>query len=135
MWWHLLIGVTCVLAVSWGLLVGGLWIAKPDKAGLRASLRLLPDVVRLLSRLARDRSLPLRVRAWLWVLLAYLASPIDVIPDFVPVLGYADDVVLVVIALRFVIRRAGRERVLRHWPGTPDGLAALERLTRGDPRP
>jgi uncharacterized membrane protein YkvA (DUF1232 family) len=80
--------------------------------------------------LARDRSLPGGVRVRLWLLLGYLALPIDLVPDFVPVIGYADDAVAVALALRSVVRRAGPEPLARHWPGTPDGLAAVRRLAR-----
>ena len=69
------------------------------------------------------------MRARLVLLLAYLASPIDLVPDFVPVLGYADDAVVVAVVLRGVVRRAGVEAVRSHWPGTDDGFAALSRLT------
>jgi uncharacterized membrane protein YkvA (DUF1232 family) len=69
------------------------------------------------------------VRVRLWLLLGYLALPIDLIPDFVPVLGYADDAVIVALVLRSVVRRSGVDAVQRHWPGTPDGLRALLRLT------
>jgi len=62
------------------------------------SLRLLPDLVRLLRRLAADPTLPRGVRIRLGLLVVYLASPIDLIPDFVPVLGYADDALVVAIA-------------------------------------
>ena len=91
-------------------------------------MRLAPDVVRLLKRLANDRSVSIGVRIWLGILLIYLLSPIDLIPDFIPVLGYADDTLVVAIALRFATRRAGAQAVERHWPGTPEGLAALLRL-------
>ena len=57
-----------------------------------------------------------------------LAIPIDVIPDFIPVLGYADDAIIVTAVLRSVVRRAGLEALHRHWPGTDDGLAAVTRL-------
>jgi uncharacterized membrane protein YkvA (DUF1232 family) len=67
---------------------------------------------------------------WLALLLAYLALPIDLIPDFIPVLGYADDAVIVALVLRSVTRRAGPDALAEHWPGTPDGLAALRRLCR-----
>ena len=66
----------------------------------------------------------------LWLLLAYLAFPIDLVPDFIPVIGYADDVVIVAAVLRSVVRRAGPQAVRRHWPGTHDGLEALWRLAR-----
>ena len=130
MTWTWLVGAAVALVVMWLLLVAFLWVARPDEQRLRESMRLLPDVLRLVSRLARDRTVPLAARAWLWGLLAYLAMPIDVVPDFIPVLGYADDVIVVLLALRAVVRRAGRARLAEHWPGTPEGLAALERLAR-----
>ena len=116
------------LALVWLVLLALLWRARPDELTARGALRLLPDVIRLVRRLASDRSLPRGVRIRLWLLLAYLLSPIDLVPDFVPVLGYADDVVVVAWALRSVVRRAGREALIRHWPGEPAGLAAVSRL-------
>jgi uncharacterized membrane protein YkvA (DUF1232 family) len=64
------------------------------------------------------------------LLLGYLALPVDLVPDFIPVIGYADDAVVVALALRSVVRRAGPEALERNWPGTPDGLAAVLRLAR-----
>jgi len=86
-------------------------------------------VLRLLPRLAADASLPRGVRVRLVLLLAYLASPIDLVPDFMPVIGYADDAIIVTAVLRSVVHRAGLPAVKRHWPGTEDGFAALCRLT------
>ena len=60
----------------------------------------------------------------------YLALPIDLIPDFVPVLGYADDAIIVALVLRSATRRAGPDALAKHWPGTPEGLTALKRLCR-----
>ena len=116
------------LLLLWLLMLAVLWRARPDELTARGALRLLPDVLRLVRRLAADRSLPTAVRVRLWLLLAYLVSPIDLVPDFVPVLGYADDVVVVAWALRSVVRRAGREALNRHWPGEPAGLAAVGKL-------
>jgi uncharacterized membrane protein YkvA (DUF1232 family) len=116
------------LLVLWLLLLALLWRARPDELTARGTLRLLPDVVRLARRLATDHSLPGALRVRLWLLLAYLLSPIDLVPDFIPVLGYADDVVVVVWALRSVVRRAGAESLIRHWPGEAAGLAAVRRL-------
>jgi uncharacterized membrane protein YkvA (DUF1232 family) len=62
--------------------------------------------------------------------LAYLALPFDLVPDFIPVLGYADDAILVSWVLRSVIRAVGPDVVAELWPGTPDGLAVVRRLTR-----
>lgn len=129
-WAWSLIGVAAGLLLSWAVLVGVLWLSKPDELRLRELLRLLPDTLRLVRRLAGDSSLPSGVRVRLWLLLAYLASPIDLVPDVIPVLGYADDAVVVALVLRSVVRRAGPDAVSRHWPGTPEGLAALRRATR-----
>jgi uncharacterized membrane protein YkvA (DUF1232 family) len=116
------------LLLLWLLLLAALWRARPDDLTARGALRLLPDVLRLVRRLAADRALPRAVRIRLWLLLAYLVSPLDLVPDFIPVIGYADDVVVVAWALRSVVRRAGREALIRHWPGEPAGLAAVGRL-------
>lgn len=74
------------------------------------------------------RLCPGGVRIRLWLLLAYLAVPFDLVPDFIPVVGYADDAVIVAFTLRSATRRAGAQALDRHWPGTPDGLAAVRRL-------
>ncbi|MGH3550862.1 MAG: YkvA family protein [Pseudonocardiaceae bacterium] len=119
------------LLLLWLGLITTLWITNrtsTDQATLRETLRLLPDVSRLLRRLATDPTVPRGVRVRLWLLLAYLLSPIDLIPDFIPVLGYADDAVVVAFALRSVTRRAGPEALARHWPGTPAGLRTVQRL-------
>jgi uncharacterized membrane protein YkvA (DUF1232 family) len=128
--WDILIGVVAGIIVVWLALIAGLWLAKGrfDLGTLRGGVRLLPDLLRLLKRLAADSRLPRGVRVRLWALLAYLIIPIDLVPDFIPVIGYADDAIIVAIALRSVIRRSGPEAIRRHWPGTADGLAAILRL-------
>lgn len=123
-----LVGVPAGLLFCWLVLLAALWFKKPDELRLRNLLRLLPDVLRLVRRLGADRTLPRGVRMQLWLLLGYLAMPIDLVPDFIPVLGYADDAVVIVLVLRSVVRRAGPEAVRRHWPGTSAGLAALSRV-------
>lgn len=129
-WWlDLLVGLAGALVLAWLALVVVLLAARPKGPVLAEALRLLPDLVRLLRRLAADRSLPRGVRIRLGLLLAYLASPIDLIPDVIPVLGYADDAIVVVLVLRSTVRRAGLDAVRAHWPGSPDGFAALCRLT------
>jgi uncharacterized membrane protein YkvA (DUF1232 family) len=116
------------LLLVWLVLVVVLWRSSRGIGGLSESARLLPDVIRLVSRLARDRSLSRGVRMRLWLLLGYLASPLDLIPDFIPVVGYADDAIVAALALRSVVRAAGPEPLERHWPGTPDGLLVVRRL-------
>ncbi|MFI6026570.1 YkvA family protein [Amycolatopsis magusensis] len=128
-WWELAIGVAAALVVAWLALVAVLVVVRPRGGLLTEALRLPPDLLRLVRRLAADRALPRGVRTRLWLLLAYLAMPIDIIPDFIPVLGYADDAVIVTTVLRSVVRRAGIDAVRAHWPGTDDGFTALTRLT------
>jgi uncharacterized membrane protein YkvA (DUF1232 family) len=128
-WWSGLAGVLGGLLVLWIVLVVGLWLLRPARTSVRDVLRLLPDLVRLLRRLARDSTLPRGIRLRLWLLLGYLALPFDLIPDVVPVVGYADDAIVVVLTLRSVIRTGGFAAVERHWPGTADGLTVVRRLS------
>jgi uncharacterized membrane protein YkvA (DUF1232 family) len=132
-WVVLPVGVGVGLLILWAALLIALWTGRPDELSMREALRLLPDVVRLLRRLAGDASVPRGARVRLWLLLAYLAMPVDLVPDFIPVLGYADDAIIVAVALRSITRRAGTPAIERHWPGTPDGLAAVRRLARLGP--
>ncbi|KOX25570.1 hypothetical protein ADK67_17025 [Saccharothrix sp. NRRL B-16348] len=116
----------------WLALLLGLFLVRPRGVALRLILRLLPDVLRLVTRLARDPRVPRSARVRLWLLLGYLALPFDLVPDFIPVLGYADDAIVVSWVLRSVIRSAGPEVVAEHWPGTPEGLAVVRRLVGVD---
>lgn len=129
-WWPVVLGAAVAVALLWLTLVVVLWRTKPDDTSLHDAVRLLPDVLRLLKRLTADPAMPRGVRLRLVLLLAYLALPFDVIPDFIPVLGYADDALVVALTLRSVARRAGAAALSEHWPGTPDGLAAVRRLCR-----
>lgn len=131
MWWHIVIGITASFAVLYVVLVIALWQAhkrNPQAATLHQALKLVPEIIRLLKRLALDPTLPKTVRIRLIVLGVYLASPIDLIPDFVPVLGYADDVIVMALVLRSVVRRAGPLAIERHWRGSEDGLRLVLRL-------
>nr|WP_205693394.1 YkvA family protein [Cellulomonas sp. IC4_254] len=125
-----MVGVLGGVLLLWLALVVALWATRPDELRLRELLRLLPDVVRLVRRLAADRTLDRGVRVRLWLLLGYLALPFDLVPDVIPVLGWADDAVVVALVLRSVVRRAGPDALDRHWPGSPEGLAALRRVAR-----
>jgi uncharacterized membrane protein YkvA (DUF1232 family) len=129
-WWLIALGIVCGLVLIWAVLVAVLWLTKPGEYDVKEALRLLPDLLRLIKRLATDPGTPRGVRIRLALLLVYLALPIDLIPDFVPVLGYADDAIIVAMVLRSATRSAGPEALAEHWPGTPEGLAALKRLCR-----
>jgi uncharacterized membrane protein YkvA (DUF1232 family) len=129
-WWTISLGVVGGLVLVWAVLAAVLWLTKPDEYELKEALRLLPDLIRLIKRLAADPDTPSGVRIRLALLLVYLALPIDLIPDFVPVIGYADDAIIVALVLRSATRRAGPDALARHWPGTPEGLNALKHLCR-----
>ncbi len=133
-WLRTVLVVVGGVVVLWLLLMALLWRSRPAELSAREALRLLPDLVRLVRRLAADGALPRGVRIRLWLLLAYLLSPLDLVPDFVPVIGYADDVVIVAWALRSVVRRAGAGALEPHWPGRPAGLTVVRRLA-GLPEP
>jgi uncharacterized membrane protein YkvA (DUF1232 family) len=122
--------VALAIVVAWLAFVAFVAILKPDDTTLRDALRLLPDIVRLVRRLVADPEIPRRTRWLVWFLLGYLVLPIDLVPDFIPVLGYADDAVITSLVLRHVIRQAGMAKVDEHWPGSPEGLTALQRLLR-----
>lgn len=130
-WWQIALSLLSGLLLTWVALVGYLYITgrrDQDPHRLRDALGLIPDIVRLLRRLAGDSTLPRGVRIRLSLLLVYLASPIDLVPDFIPVIGYADDAIIVAIALRSVARRAGPDALDRHWTGTPQGLRAIKQV-------
>jgi uncharacterized membrane protein YkvA (DUF1232 family) len=130
-WWVTALAVALGLLVIWLALVLTLYVVgrrTGEPTTLRAAVRLLPDVLVLVRRLAGDPSLSRGVRWRLVLLLAYLALPIDLVPDFIPVAGYADDALLVAWVLRSVVRVAGPEALDHHWPGTPQGLSVVRRL-------
>jgi uncharacterized membrane protein YkvA (DUF1232 family) len=137
--WLLLAGsVAAGIAVIWSALVVVLWV-QSRRAGRsvdwREMMRLVPDVLRLIRRLTLDPDVPRATRWWLLALLGYLLLPIDLIPDFIPVLGFADDAIVIVIGLRIAIHSAGEPAIRRHWPGTPDGLDSLLALSTSRTKP
>lgn len=121
-------GIVLGVLLVWAAFVAILWLARPRDARLRDLVAVVPDVLRLVRDLIADRTVPLAVRAALVGLLAWLVSPIDLIPEFVPILGPLDDVVVAVLVLRYVRRRLGAERLRARWRGTEAGYALLARL-------
>lgn len=88
----------------------------------------IPDCLVLFRRLLIDDRVPRVRRLSLVLMLGYLALPIDVIPDFIPVAGQLDDAILVALTLRFVLRGSGRALLDEHWPGPQDGLKVIQRF-------
>jgi uncharacterized membrane protein YkvA (DUF1232 family) len=119
------------LVVAWLALLLLLWLIRPRGVGARELARLVPDILRLVRDLVTDRSAPRSVRVALVILLVWLISPIDLVPEFIPVLGPLDDVIVAVVILRFVRRRLGEAELRRRWRGTDDGWVLLERIVAG----
>ena len=123
--------IILALVGAWLLLIVVLWTIRPRDVGLAELARIVPDILRLVRDLLFDRSTPRGVRVALVVLLVWLVSPIDLVPEFVPVLGPLDDVIVAVLVLRYVRRRLGADRMRERWRGTDEGWTLVERLVAG----
>jgi uncharacterized membrane protein YkvA (DUF1232 family) len=119
------VGIVAALALVWVALLVVFWALRPRGVALPELLGLIPDILRLIRSLIGDRSAPLDVRLALIGLLAWIVSPIDLIPEFIPVLGPLDDVVVAIVAMRYVRRRVGTTDLRRRWTGTEAGFAML----------
>jgi uncharacterized membrane protein YkvA (DUF1232 family) len=119
-------GVGGLLAL-YALLVALLAVSGRGEAA-RALARFVPDCVVLVRRLLSDERVTRAHRAMLLVLVAYLAMPFDLVPDFIPVAGQLDDAVVVALALRAILRGSGPEMIEEHWPGPRSSLALILRL-------
>ena len=104
-----------------------------DKAGkygvLAEYLFLLPDFFILICRLAMDDRVPSRKKILAGAILAYLVMPIDFIPDFIPVIGHLDDLVLVVLGLNMVLNGIDKQILLDNWSGEGILLELLQTIT------
>jgi uncharacterized membrane protein YkvA (DUF1232 family) len=97
---------------------------------MRALLRALPDLVRLIARLVIDPLLPRAAKVALAAAAVYLASPIDLIPDVIPFVGYLDDLLLAAVLLDGILNYVDRRLVLKYWPGSVTSLEQLARAAR-----
>ncbi|HEY8648494.1 MAG TPA: YkvA family protein [Candidatus Limnocylindria bacterium] len=93
-----------------------------DRASLREIATFVPNLARLFAGLVRDPRVPRRAKLVLGLTAGYLAFPIDLIPDFIPIAGQLDDAIVAVFALRYVVGTTPREIVAEHWHGDPDTL-------------
>jgi uncharacterized membrane protein YkvA (DUF1232 family) len=125
-WAWSLVGVGICLLV-YAALVLGLFIAGRRESA-RALAGFIPDCVVLCSRLLGDPRVPLRKKVLLVALTGYLALPFDLVPDFIPVAGQLDDVIVVALVLRSLLRGGGEALVREHWPGPENSLALVLRL-------
>jgi len=124
----LILGIVVGIVLLWALILVLILLFRPKGVPLRELIRVVPDVMRLLRSIIGDRSTPLDVRAVLVLLLVWIISPIDLIPEFIPVLGPLDDVVVAAVALRYTRRRLGIEALRRRWAGSDEGFALLVRM-------
>ena len=117
-----LIAIGAVLA-SWIVLI---LLARRLPPGLAQDLaRILPDCVTTVRRLRRDPRVPRSAKIAVAVAALWVLSPIDLIPEFLPVIGPVDDVIVVALALRYAGRRVPRDVLLAAWPGKPDLIQRL----------
>jgi uncharacterized membrane protein YkvA (DUF1232 family) len=94
----------------------------------RDVVRFLPDCLVLFKRLLGDRRVGRRVKILLGLLLVYLAMPFDLVPDFIPVIGQLDDLLLIMLVIGYVVKRSGEDVVRELWPGSDRGLHIVLRL-------
>jgi uncharacterized membrane protein YkvA (DUF1232 family) len=123
-----LVGIAIGLVALWAALLLLLWLVRPKGVSVREVLAVVPDILRLLRALLADGSVPMDVRLVLVGLVAWILSPIDLIPEFIPGLGPLDDVIVAVVAMRYVRRRVGINAIRARWPGSDDGFALLARV-------
>jgi uncharacterized membrane protein YkvA (DUF1232 family) len=127
----LLGGIILGLVAVWIALIVVLWLIRPRDVRAAELVRLVPDLLRLVRDLIADGAVPRGVRLALVGLLLWLVNPIDLIPEFIPVLGPLDDVIVAVVVLRYVRRRLGADELRRRWRGSETGWALIERLLAG----
>lgn len=121
----LVAGVAAVLVV-WALFALWFWFSR-RKQDLKALARSLPAVLKLLRDLVRDPEVPPTAKAVAWLAVAYIVSPIDLVPEFLPI-GPIDDAIVAALAIRYLVRRAGPDKVALRWSGNPLALRALFRF-------
>jgi uncharacterized membrane protein YkvA (DUF1232 family) len=97
---------------------------------MRALLRALPDIARTIARLVADPVLPTAAKVALAAAVVYLVTPVDLIPDFIPVLGALDDVLVAAIIVDGLLNWVDRGLVLKYWPGTAESLDRVARAAR-----
>lgn len=118
-----------VLVIVWLTLIGTL-VASGRGPLARELATLVPNLARLFAGLLRDARVPRRAKVVLGIAAAYLAMPLDLIPDFIPIVGSLDDAIVAALALRYVVGVAPSEALAEHWHGDPAALAHLLRLAR-----
>lgn len=128
----MLLNALIVIAISvtavWLSLAIVLVVKRPDRDTIIAASKIPGELVSMARALLREDQLPRAARVRLWFLIGYLISPIDLIPDFVPAIGYADDLIVAAILLRGTARSVGREALEDAWTGSTENLEVVLRL-------
>jgi uncharacterized membrane protein YkvA (DUF1232 family) len=122
--WWLALGVVAAVYAAFVLVL----VVRGRRAEAAAVARFIPDLVVLFKRLLSDERVSPRRKLVLAAVVGYLAMPIDLVPDFIPVAGQLDDAILVALALRMVLRGSGPALVREHWPGPAESLRVVVRL-------
>lgn len=119
--------VTLVAIMAIWLVTIGVLVVSGRRSAARELATLLPNLLSLFRGLLGDPQVPTGSKILLWLALVWVISPIDLVPEFVPIVGPVDDAIVAALVLRHVIRSAGPEVVSEHWRGDP---ATLERILR-----
>lgn len=123
-WWlWLILGALALYAAAVLVLY-----ASGNRESARALAGFVPDCVVLFKRLLSDPRVPRRRKVVLGLIVVYLASPIDLIPDFLPGIGQLDDAIIVALGLRYLLRGGSEKLLSEHWPGPENSLRVVERL-------
>ena len=128
-WQLLAISALSALALYAGGVIALISVGRRTDAVALA--RFVPDCVVLFRRLLADGRVPRRRKLLLAPLLVYLVTPLDLVPDFIPVVGALDDAILVALVLRSLARGGGADLLHEHWPGPARSLDVLLRLAYG----
>jgi uncharacterized membrane protein YkvA (DUF1232 family) len=129
LWQQVAVGIGIVLSI-YALFVAALYIAG-RRTEARALAGFIPDCIVLFRRLLSDSRISKARKLLIIALIGYLAMPLDLVPDFIPVAGLLDDAILVALVLRTVLRGGGPDLLREHWPGPEDSLRVILRLTYG----
>ncbi len=116
-----------IAAVSWVIAICALWVFGRKFAAVQLA-RAIPDLLALCRGLMADPRVPLGSKVLLGGAIVWVLSPIDLVPEFIPVLGPLDDVIVVGLVLRHLVKRAGIDVVQEHWRGDPRVLHTALRV-------
>ena len=128
-WQWLLLGVGATLVVYAALIVGLVLAGRRGDARTLATF--IPDCLVLFRALLHDPRVPTRRKLLIVALIAYLAMPVDLVPDFIPIAGQLDDAIVVALVLRSLLRSGGPELLREHWRGPDRSLDVLLRFAYG----